>query len=407
MLKDYAIMAIKNLRRRGIRSWLTLIGIFIGITAVVALISLGNGLQAAVNAQFGISATNVISVQAGGVTGFGPPGTGVVNPLTKDDAKAISNLNNVENAIPRNIESVKVEFNNKLIIGVAGSLPDNKKERDIVYETLQIETEFGKLIEESDSNKILIGNNFLDKTKSGFDKSLRVGDKIIIQDRIFEVKGIIEKKGSFIFDNVIMMKDSELESLTNYGEDADVIAVIIKDKDLIEKTKSDIEDLLRKRRDVKIGNEDFEVSTPQGLLDNVNQIILGVQIFIVLIASISIVVGSIGIVNTMTTSVLERKKEIGVMKAIGARNKDIFYQFFIEAGLLGLVGGIAGILAGTAIGYVGTSALNSFLGIITRPDINLILIISSLAGSFMIGAISGVIPALRAAHLNPVEALRS
>jgi len=163
---------------------------------------------------------------------------------------------------------------------------------------------------------------------------------------------------------------------------------------------------LRERRDVKIGEEDFEVSTSESILASVNQILMGVQIFIIIIASMSIVVGAIGIANTMTTSVLERRKEIGTMKAVGARNEDIFYQFFVEAGLLGFVGGLIGVLLGEGISYLGTFVLNQAIGISTKTNISWVLILGSLAGSFLIGAVSGIIPAMKAAKENPVEAIR-
>ena len=130
------------------------------------------------------------------------------------------------------------------------------------------------------------------------------------------------------------------------------------------------------------------------------------QIFIVIIASISILVGALGIVNTMTTSVLERKKEIGIMKSVGATNGQIFLQFFIESGLLGLVGGLVGVILGSIIGFVGTKGINNFIGAELSPEINILLIFSSLVGSFMIGAIAGIVPAMKAAKENPVEALR-
>jgi len=191
-----------------------------------------------------------------------------------------------------------------------------------------------------------------------------------------------------------------------YGDDVDLIVVKVKNKDLVDKAQEDIEKLLRERRDVKKGEEDFSVSTPEATLDNVNQILSGIQAFIVIIAFMSIVVGVIGIANTMTTSVIERRSEIGIMKAIGARNEDIFYQFLIEAGLLGLIGGIVGVGLGVGMGYLGTNALNNFLGSTVSPEFNPILIVSALLGSFIIGSISGIIPAMRAAKLNPVDALR-
>jgi len=129
-------------------------------------------------------------------------------------------------------------------------------------------------------------------------------------------------------------------------------------------------------------------------------------IFIILIASISIVVGAIGIVNTMATSVVERKKEIGIMKSIGARNGHIFMMFFVESGFMGLVGGILGVVVGLAIGYFGTLGINNFVGATTSPSISLGLIFFTLVGSFIIGAVAGIVPAMHAAKQNPVEAIR-
>jgi len=405
MIRDYFFMSFRNLRRRGLRSWLTLIGILIGIAAVVSLITIGNGLREAVNSQFGISSTEVISVQAGGLNSFGPPGSGAVNPLTVQDSEAIERLSSVEYAIPRNIESVRVEFNDKLLIGLGVSLPKGDK-RKFVYELMDLEIESGRFLDNKDSGKVLLGNDFSDKTKSGFDKAVRIGDSLSIEGKNFEVAGIFKKKGSFIFDQMILVDNDELKNLLDYGDEVSVIGVKVKNKDLMDRAKEDIEDLLRKRRDVKRGEEDFEVSTPQATLETVNQVLLGVQIFIVLIAFISIIVGAVGIVNTMTTSVLERKKEIGIMKAIGARNSDIFYQFLIEAGMMGLIGGVIGIILGVSMGFLGINAINNFIGATTKPQINFWLIGLSLMGSFFIGAISGIVPALNAARQNPVDALR-
>jgi len=136
MLKDFFSLAFKNLRSRGIRSWLTLLGVFIGITAVVSLISLGNGLQLAVASQFGISANELITVQAGGISGYGPPGSTVVDPITRDDARAIERLSSVENTVVRNIRSAKIEFNDNIKFYYIGSLAQNKEDLDLVYTQL-------------------------------------------------------------------------------------------------------------------------------------------------------------------------------------------------------------------------------------------------------------------------------
>ncbi len=405
MIKDFFFLSLNSLKRRKVRSWLTILGILIGIVAVVSLISLGNNLKSAVNAQFGISSTEVITIRAGGLSGYGPPGTGVIKKLTEEDVTAVSRLNTVERAVRRNIRSGKLEYNNKVIFGYTTNIPDGS-DREFVYEQIDIEAEAGKLLKDGDGNKVMLGYNFYNN-KVGLEKRIFPGNKILLQDKEFEVIGITKKKGSFILDNVVYMNSKPMENLLNFGDEVDIIAVKVKDKKLIEKAKEQIEELLRKRRDVKKGEEDFEVSTPEASMSTVNNVLTGVQTFIVMIALISIIVGAIGIINTMTTAVLERRREIGAMKAIGATNKQIFTLFLIESGLLGLTGGLLGVIFGISVGYVGTTALNNFIGANTKPSIDTILIIASLIGSFLIGAVSGIVPALKAAKESPVDALRS
>jgi len=404
MIKDYFSLGIKNLRRRGIRSWLTLLGILIGIAAVVSLISLGQGLQVAVSSQFGISTTEVITVQAGGLNAYGPPGSGATNQLTGEDADAIRKLDTVERVIERNIPGGKIEFNDIVGFGNAFSVPDGE-DREFVIEQLEIEMVAGRFLKDGDNRKVVLGYNFYEED-GVFGKRVRPGHNILLQDVEFEVVGVMGKRGSFIFDNAVFVNDAPLEDLMGYGDDVDLIVVKVKDSDLMDKAAEDIEKLMRERRDVDKGEEDFEVSTPEAALEDVNQVLAGIQAFIVIIASASILVGAIGIINTMTTSVLERKREIGIMKAVGARNSDIFFQFFIEAGLMGLIGGLAGIIIGVNVGIFGILAINDFMGVTTRPQISLILIFGALAGSFIIGSVSGIVPAMSAARQHPVDALR-
>ncbi len=401
---DYLILALKNLRHRGIRSWLTLLGIFIGVTAVVALIGLGNGLQAAVSAQFGISSTEIITVQAGGLNAYGPPGSGVVNSLTKDDARAIENIGSVNRVLPRYIQTGKLEFNDRVIFGFASNVPRGD-DADFMYEVNDLEIDKGRMLGGSDSNKVVLGANFF-VDKVGLEKEVVLGDNVLVQDKSFRVVGILKKKGSFVWDSIVLMDQVALEDLFDTGDDVDVIVAHIKDPDLMDRAAEDIAKLLRKRRDVDEGEEDFEVSTPEATMETVNSILGGVQAFIIIIASISILVGALGIVNTMTTSVLERKKEIGIMKAIGGTNWQIFMQFFFESGLLGLIGGLVGAVLGTLISVAGVAGINSFLGSDMTPVVDFMLIGMALFGSFMIGAIAGIVPAMSAAKQNPVEALR-
>ena len=156
MLLDYFSLAWKSLTHKKLRSWLTILGIFIGVMAVVSLISLGEGLKTAINSQFGISSTELISVQAGGLSGYGPPGTGVVNPLTEDDADAISKISGVDAVIKRNLPSGKLEFNDIVGFGFAINVPDGN-DRKLVYDLVDIEPENGRLLKDGDTGKVVLG----------------------------------------------------------------------------------------------------------------------------------------------------------------------------------------------------------------------------------------------------------
>lgn len=401
---NYFLFAIRNIKHKGVRSWLTLLGIFIGILAVVSLITLGTAMKTAVSSQFGVSSTEIIGVQAGGLN-YGAPGSNVVNPLTTDDVEAIDKLGSVEFAIGRNIETITFEYNDKLEVLSAYSIPENY-EKEVYEITDEIEAEYGRLLKDNENRKIILGNNFYDGETNGFEKDIVPGKEVLINNEKFEVVGILKKKGSFFYDGTIFIYEEELNDLVGNGDSVDIISVKVKSKDLIDKAKEDIEKLLRQRRDVNIGEEDFEVTTPEASLQQVNEVLGGIQAFIVIIASISIIVGCIGVANTMTTSVLERRKEIGIMKAVGARNSQIFSQFLIESGFLALIGGVFGVLFGILVGFGGTFAINSWLGTSILPSIDFLLIFLVLAGSFLVGALAGISPAMNAAKQNPVEALR-
>ena len=404
MILDFFRLASNNLKRRRLRAWLTMLGVFIGITAVVSLISLGNGLSDIVNAQFGTGSTELITVQAGGLNSYGPPGSGAVTPLDSEDLEAIQRIPGVERAFRRNLPSGKLEFNDIVGFGYATNIPSGE-DREYFYDLLEIEVETGRLLKDTDTNKVMLGYNFY-SNKAGFEKPIYPGDTVLLQDKEFEVVGIVEPQGNLILDGAVYVNEKPLEDLMGYGDEIDLIAVKVKDKRYMEDVKEDIEKALRKTRDVDKGEEDFEVSTPEAALETVNSILGGVQVFVAIIASISIVVGVIGIANTMYTSVLERKKEIGTMKAIGAKNSDILFIFLVESGLMGLIGSIVGVIVGESIGYAGTSVINNFLGSTATPEINYALIGLTLIGGFLIGSAAGIFPALKAAKENPVDALR-
>lgn len=404
MLIDLFIYSFRNLRNRKLRTWLTMIGIFIGVASIIALIGLGNGLKSAILNQFNLAGADVLSITASGSVN-GPPGQGVLEPLTKDYADEIDRLPYVETAVNDLIGTIKVEFNDVQTFEFAQSLPTNsQKHRDYV-DIFRLETSKGRIFNYDEKGRIIIGDNFASKD-TRYGKKIQVGDKVLINGKSFEVSGIIKKKGSFIIDDSLWLNEDELRVLIGKKDDVNVIDVRAKSKDVVSKAKAEIEKYLRKKRDVREGEEDFSVETSESSLQNLNSILNGIQIFVLMVAAISMIVGAIGIINTMFTAVVERTREIGIMKAIGAKNSDVFYLFFIESGLLGLIGGIIGTVIGYTLALMGTSFLSKFFNTAANPNISVMLVLGVLLGSFTLGAISGIIPAMKAANMEPVKALR-
>ena len=207
-------------------------------------------------------------------------------------------------------------------------------------------------------------------------------------------------------NSVVFLMNDDMEELFGIDDEIDLIVVRVRDKDKIEDVANEIERKLRNDRNEKVGEESFSVETPLQALGAVNTVLGIINIIIIGIAAISLFVGGIGIANTMYTSVLERRKEIGVMKAVGAKNKDILMLFLIESGLLGLVGGIVGALLGLGAALFVSGAATSALGVPFEVVISYPLIFGAIAFSFLVGMISGVLPAMQASKLNVVDALR-
>ncbi len=410
MIKDYINFALDNLKHRKLRSWLTMIGIFIGIAAVVSLIGLGEGLRVAITSQFGFLGTDVISIQASGVGLSGPPGSGAVDPLEETLKEKLENIKGVDSVFNRDISPVIIELNDKQGMTYAGSVPLGR-DRDSFVKMSNLKMESGRFLKDNELKSVVVGNDFSDKEKqayavSNFGKGVNAGDSLIVNGKEYKVVGILAKKGSFIIDNILFFNEDVKDIFSDDGT-TDIIAVKVKNEKEIDSIKESVEKLLRKERGVKEGEEDFRVSTPQQALESLNSALFAVQLFVYIIAGISLAVGGIGIMNTMYTSVLERTREIGIMKAIGARNSVIFTLFFIESGFLGLVGGTIGVVLGASLAY-GLAFLGSvFLGgDLIRAEVSLFLIIGSLVFSFVLGTFFGVLPAYRASKLAPVEALR-
>ncbi|MFH1501072.1 MAG: ABC transporter permease [archaeon] len=402
MITESFKLAIKNIRRRRLRAWLTMIGIFISIATIFVLISLSVGLQGAVLDQFEQLGGNKLFVQPN--TGFlGPPGSVGGDILTEKDVETIEKVRGVEDYSYFVAGNAKVEFRGVTRYMLVWGLPLDRQ--DVFLEMGGLEAEEGQLLEKGDSGKLLLGQWF--KTGRALSKEVDIGNKVTINDEEFKAKGILKLIGNPDDDRSIMMDLDTFRILFNIPERVDFIMVQVQDGEDINEVANRIESDLRKERGETEKTQTFTILTPEELLESFGNILSIVTTFLAGIAAISLLVGGIGIANTMYTSVLERTKEIGVMKAIGAQNKDILEVFLIESGMLGLVGGIIGVLLGVVIGeliqYIAFTQLGTTL---LQVDYPLWLVAGSLAFSFGVGSLFGFLPARQAAKTNVVDALR-
>jgi len=401
-MKDHFSLAFNNLRRRKLRSWLTMIGIFIGIAAVVALMSLGQGLQNAITEQFEMLGSDKIIIRP---KGMGLPGSaGDSLKLTLKDLKVIENVRGVEYASGYLTKQGQAKYKGEAGIGFVNGLTEIDFERMMKMAGLEILE--GRGLKDTDKFKVVVGYNHIYK-KDTWEKPMRVGTTIEIEGYEFKVIGVLSKIGNPIDDTSLYVQKDVLREILNIGdEESQILAKVASGFDP-EDVAETVERKLRQSRGEKEGDETFNVQTSEQLLETFGNIFGVVQAVLVGIAGISLIVGGIGIMNTMYTAVIERTKEIGTMKAVGARNSDILYIFLFEAGLLGLVGGAIGVVIGYGLGksaeLMATQALGTNL---LQAAFPLTLIFGALAFSFVVGCIAGVAPAYQAAKLKPADALR-
>jgi putative ABC transport system permease protein len=303
------------------------------------------------------------------------------------------------------VRITKVEYNDKSQFTYVASLPKEQKEIDYIYTTFQMKPQSGKLVNSDNKRQIVLGHDFADDKIFG--KEIQPGSTLRIQGEDFKVSGILKEMSSFQFNSAIFMLEEDMKSLLKLDDEIDLIVVQVESQDKTDSVALDLERKLRKDRNLDEGKEDFSVETPVRALDAINTILNVINAVVAGIAAISLLVGGIGIANTMFTSVLERTKEIGTMKALGAKNKDILLIFLIESGLLGLVGGIVGAGIGLGLAFGISFLANSALGsTILAVQISWPLLIASVSFSFIIGVASGILPAIQGSKLKPVEALR-
>ncbi|MBU2638746.1 MAG: ABC transporter permease [Nanoarchaeota archaeon] len=402
MIADYFRLAFKGIARRRVRSWLTLIGIFIGITAVVSLITLSQGMQDAITEQFSKLGSNRVMITPGGKS-FGPTAGAVMTAkFDDDDADTVRRVKGVDDALGPLIRTASVEFRGETKAIMTFAYPTSSNAIRILERNGVIDIEDGRMFRPSDRYVAILGYT---NAYDDFDKEVKEGNTIKIEDYEFKVIGIRGKSGSFQDIAMGIPLDVGREIFDEKEEVSSIFAIIKPGYDT-GAVAEDIKKALRKHRNVEEGEEDFTVNSPQMLLESVTMITDVVKAVLIGIAAVSILVGGIGIMNTMYTSVAERTKEIGIMKATGARNSSIMMLFLVESGMLGLIGGVFGLAAGYGISMAAGKIAMDAAGIEVIVAVTPAMVIGALAFSFVLGALSGVFPARKASKLQPVEALR-
>ncbi|MCL4275574.1 MAG: ABC transporter permease [Anaerolineales bacterium] len=410
------IEALESLNGNKMRSGLTVLGIVIGVAAVIAMLAVGNGAQATITGSISDIGTNLLFVFSGGPQQGGGPGSGGggsgsnTRPLTLGDADAISD----PFAAP-SVEAVApvIQGNGMLAFSGENTSTTISGVTPLYAPVRNLQVAEGDFINEEHllgrMSVVVLGPETATALFGHADGV--VGETIRIEGQPFRVIGVLVARGGGAFgseDNAayIPFTTAQARLIKRSTPDrVDVIFVQATSADTVPQASEEISNIIRQRHRTPIGADDFTVFTQQDFLQTFETITGVLTIFLGGIAGISLLVGGIGIMNIMLVSVTERTKEIGLRKALGARKRDILLQFLTESSLLSLIGGVIGIMFGWLIafvvGQVATATGNNF-----TPVVGTDAILLSTSFSAIIGLFFGIYPASRAANLEPVEALR-
>jgi len=409
---EFLSIALRSLLANKLRSALTMLGMVIGVGSVIVLMSVGAGLQNMITSTFEELGSNLLFVQpsnpeAPGIAAMAP-GYATAS-ITMDDAEAMRQIRSVIAVNPTNENFVKLIAGNEDTTSVIeGTTPEFQRMYDFTMAS-------GQFISEVNVGRrdmvVVLGSKTAEDLFSSGDA---VGQQVKMRDKRFTVIGVLEPRGmssfGFSWDEMVITPITTYQARlfsqkTPSGEDAvQSIVVQVASTEFMEEVTEDIETLLRRRHRIDIdGDDDFVVVSMEQMLGTFETIILALTVFLGLIGGISLLVGSIGIMNIMLVTVTERTREIGLRKAIGAKRRDILMQFLLEAAMLSLVGGAIGLVNAWLIAQ-GISLID-LGGFKINAVVSPFIVIVAVLVSVVIGLASGIYPAMRAARLNPIDAL--
>ncbi len=391
-----------------LRSWLTILGIVIGVAAVIAIVSIGEGMQQIMSAQLSSLGGDIVTVSPGFSRGgniFGPRdfGGGASGSqatekeivLSRSDLQALKSIPDIS-LIDTNIRgNVDVSY-----LGKSGKVSVTGVDQRIWSQITTNKIKTGRMLDPADQNVIVVGGRL---AASYFDQPVGINKMLTINGSAFRVVGILDDQST----NIYMPVQMAYQVIADKENDIyDSLVVKIKNEDHLDEAIAKIENRLMIARHVTQKDKDFSVTSRKEMQQSRAEMMNSMNTFLLAIAAVSLIVGSVGIANTMFTSVLEKTKEIGIMKAIGARNNDILLIFLFNAAFIGLVGGIIGVVVGTILSGFMPALMGNLPLARSITIVSLNSIIMALSVSVIVGILAGIIPAYQASKLKPVDALR-
>ena len=398
MLWNTLLLALRSIRRNLMRSFLTILGIVIGVAAVITMVTLGNGATKSVSDQISSMGSNLLLVMPG--QRFGPgaePGA----PFRSSDVDAVRNqISGARLVAPLVTKSATAVYQaNNWLTAVTGSTND-------YFDAGNWEIAAGRTFSEAEERSgkavCVIGDTVREKL---FGRQSPVGSQIRIRQFSCEVIGLLKAKGQSSMgsdqDDIVVMPLRTVQRRISGSQDINRLTISVKDSASIDAVKAQLTQLLRERRNISENeDDDFRVMDTRQIAETLTSTTKILTMLLGAVAAVSLLVGGIGIMNIMLVSVTERTREIGIRLAIGALEREVLLQFLIEAVVLASLGGLIGIAIATAASIFLAGLMN--VPYLFDPGINLLSFFFSAA----IGVIFGFFPARRAAGLNPIDALR-